>query len=133
MSALAEALVAAQRRALQAIEKQYVAGKLDRDGAGTCLNLIGLNDEVDQDRLLFALDMIRDYGAQLPSEPAPSGEPVAKKSEPATDAQLALIARLAKERAVAGPDLPITKQDAHEIIDTLKAGSYDAARWQIPF
>jgi hypothetical protein len=132
MSALAEALVAAQRRALQAVEKQYVAGKLDHDGACTCLNLIGLNDEVDQDRLFSALDMIRDYGAPLPTEPRPANsEP--KKPEPASDAQLAYIARLVKDKVAVAPDLPVTKAQAHEIIDTLQTDTYDAAKWTIPF
>src|SRR5207247_1555813 len=112
--------------------KQYVAGKLDRNGAGTCLNLIGLNDEVDQDRLFFALDMIRDYGAQLPAEPS-NGEPAIKKPEPASNAQLAYIAKLVKDKQVTGPDQPLTKEQAHEIIDSLQAGSYDAAKWTVPF
>lgn len=131
MSALAEALVAAQRRALQALEKQYVAGKLDHDGACTCLNLIGLTDTVDQDRLFFALDMIRDYGAQLPSEPTNGGEP--KPPEPASDAQLALIADLVKRKNVPAPDLPLTKVDASAIISSLQAGTYDPAKWTVPF
>ena len=131
MSALAEALVAAQRRALQAVEKQYVAGKLDHDGACTCLNLIGLNDEVDQDRLFFALDMIRDYGAALPSEPTNGA--AEKQTEKATDAQLSLITRLVAEKQVTAPDKPLTKLEAHEVIDTLKAGTYDPAKWSVPF
>ncbi len=132
VSALAEALVAAQRRALSAIEKQYAAGKIDRDAAIATMNAIGCQDDVDQDRLLWSLTVIRDYGAQLPAEPS-NGESTPKKPDPATDAQLSLIARLVKEQNVTGPDLPITKQQAHEVIDTLKAGTYDAAQWSVPF
>jgi hypothetical protein len=131
VSALAEALVAAQRRALSAMEKAYVAGKLEPDTVREKLTAIGLTDDVDADRLLAALDLIREYGAPLPNEPTPNGEP--RKPEPATDAQLALIAKLVKEKQAQGPDLPVTKQQAHEIIDTLKAGSYDAAKWTVPF
>jgi hypothetical protein len=31
------------------------------------------------------------------------------------------------------PGLPLTKAQAHEIIDTLKAGTYDAGKWSVPF
>ena len=84
MSALADALVAAQRRALAAVEKQYAAGKLEADAVREQLDAIGLSDTVDVDRLLAALDLIRDYGATLPGEPAPTnGKP---ETEKATDA-----------------------------------------------
>lgn len=130
MSALAEALVAAQRRALSAMEKQYAAGRIDRETLLERLTAVGLTDDVDSDRLLAALDVIRDYGAALPSEPVAATE---KKTEPATDAQLALIAKLVQEKHVASPDLPLTKAQAHEIIDTLKQGSYDADKWRVQF
>lgn len=131
MSALAEALIAAQRRALSAMEKNYVAERLDGEQARVIMDEIGLTDDVDQDRLIAALDVIRDYGAPLPTEPANGA--AAKGPEPATDAQLNLIARLVGERNVTAPDRPITKQDAHTIIDSLKSGSYDAAKWSVPF
>jgi hypothetical protein len=83
VSALAEALVAAQRRALSAMEKQYVAGKLDPETAVETMDAIGCTDEIDQGRLLSALDVIGKYGAQLPSEPTNGGEP--KPPEPASD------------------------------------------------
>jgi hypothetical protein len=130
VSALADALVAAQRRALAAVEKQYAAGKLEADDVRSKLSDIGLTDDVDADRLIAALDMIREYGAALPSEPTNGA---AKQPEKATDAQLALIAKLVSEKNVTGPDLPVTKAQAHEIIDGLKNGSYDPASWRVPF
>jgi hypothetical protein len=130
MSALADALVAAQRRALAAVEKQYAAGKLEADDVRAKLADIGLTDDVDADRLIAALDMIREYGAALPSEPTNGG--AGKPPEKATDAQLALIAKLVSEKNVTGPDLPVTKAQAHEIIDGLKNGSYDPATWRVP-
>lgn len=130
MTALADALVAAQRRALAAVEKQYAAGKLEADDVRAKLADIGLTDDVDADRLIAALDLIREYGAALPSEPTNGA---GKPPEKASDAQLALIARLVSEKNVAGPDLPITKAQAHEIIDGLKNGSYDPATWRVPF
>jgi hypothetical protein len=130
MSALADALVAAQRRALAACEKQYAAGRIDATEFHSQVESIGLTDTVDADRLVAALDLIREYGATLPAEPAANGKP---EDAPATDAQLALVAKLVKERAVPGPDLPLTKVQAHEIIDGLKAGTYDPGQWRPPF
>lgn len=134
MSALAEALVAAQRRALSAMEKQLVAGRIETEEAVALMENMGLTDAVDQGRLLVALDAIRSYGAALPSEQTNGA---AEKKDPATeiatDAQLALIAKLVKEKRAASPDLPLTKAQAHEVIDTLKAGTYDPVKWSVPF
>ena len=130
MSALAEALVAAQRRALTALQSEYVAGRIERFDAAAIMDDIGLADPVEQDRLFAALDTIRTLGAALPAEPANGGEKVPDK---ASDAQLALIAKLVQEKNLAAPDLPLTKVDAHAIIDSLKSGSYDAAKWTVPF
>jgi hypothetical protein len=113
------------------MEKQIVAGKLDDEKARVHMNTLGLSDTVDQDRLLFALAVIRDYGAQLPSEPTNGGEP--KPPESASDAQLALIADLVKRKNVPAPDLPLTKVDASAIISSLQAGTYDPSKWSVPF
>jgi hypothetical protein len=111
--------------------KQYAAGHIDDEAAVLLMDGIGATDDVDQAHLLAALAVIRESGAELPAEPKPTnGE---KPSDPATDAQLALIARLVKEKSAAAPDLPLTKADAHEVIDTLKAGTYDGAKWTVPF
>jgi hypothetical protein len=134
VSALAEALVAAQRRALQAVEKQYVAGKLDHDGACTCLNLIGLTDAVDQDRLFFALDMIRDYGAALPGEPTNGA--AEKPAELASQRQREWIADLFGKSSHVPMDsndvARLTKGQASKLIDALQNGTYDAATWDVP-
>lgn len=96
MSALAEALVAAQRRALGAMEKAYVAGKLEAEEMQEAMDGIGLTDDVDQARLLAALVIVRDLGAAVPSES--SGATTTKPDEPASDAQWTLIRRLCTER-----------------------------------
>ena len=54
MTALADALTAAQHRAVAAIQKQYAAGKIEAETVRERLDLIGLTDTVDQDRLLAA-------------------------------------------------------------------------------
>ena len=135
MSALAEALVAAQRRALAAVEKQYAAGKLEADAVREKLTAIGLTDDVDADRLLAALDLIREYGAALPAEPTPNGEP--RKPETMTAAQGAYIDKLWSERGGKPGDKPITtgltKADASRLIEQLKTDTYNVADWDIPF
>jgi len=131
VSALAEALVAAQRRALAAVEKQYAAGKLESGDVREKLTAIGLTDDVDADRLIAALDLIREYGATLPTEPRGNG--ARPDDNAATDAQLALIADLVQKHKLEPPDMPLTKADASAIITDMKAGSYDAAKWKVPF
>ena len=134
MSALAEALVAAQRRALTALQSAFVAGRMTRDEAISAMNLMGVADAVEQDRLIYALAVIRDLGAPMPSEPpAANGEPAEKKPEPASAAQIAYITKLVKDKQVSAPDLPLSKAQAHEIIDALQDGSYDATKWSVPF
>lgn len=130
MSALAEALAAAQARAVAALGKQYAGGTIDDVAVRTDLASVGLTDEVDTNRLLAAWDILRAAGATVPGEQASNGKP---KDEPATDAQLALVKRLAAEKGQPEPDAPLTKAQAHEVIDTLKAGTYDAGRWVVPF
>ena len=129
MTALADALVAAQRRALAATQKAYLAGLLDEDGATEEMQGYGLRDEVDTIHLLAALDVIRARGATAPAET--NGAP--KADEKATEAQLRLIAKLATERNLAAPDGPLTKEQAHTVIDQIKAGTYDPAAWEVPF
>ena len=131
MSALAEALVAAQRRALAAVEKQYAAGKIDADDVYGQLADMGMTDAVDTSRLIAALDLIREYGATLPTEPRGNG--ARPDDNAATDAQLALIADLVQKHKLEPPDMPLTKADASAIITDMKAGSYDAAKWKVPF
>ena len=43
------------------------------------------------------------------------------------------IARLVKEKPAQPPDLPLNKVEAHEVIDTLKAGTYDYSKWHVAF
>jgi hypothetical protein len=129
VSALAEALVAAQRRALAAMEKGYVAGHYDETELRLQLDAMGLSDSVDTDRLLVALAVIRDLGAAVPAET--NGAP--KPPDLASEAQWTLLRKLATERKLEPPEGPLTKPQAHEVIDSLKAGTYDPAKWSVPF
>jgi hypothetical protein len=136
VSALADALVAAQRRALTQLEKEFVRSVQDDPeeraaGFRDTLAAIGLTDRQEVDSLIACLEVLRVTGGALPAEPTNGG--AGKPPEKATDAQLALIAKLVSEKNVTGPDLPVTKAQAHEIIDGLKNGSYDPASWRVPF
>jgi len=136
MSALAEALVAAQRRALGVLEKAYVAGAFEDDRMREQLDAIGLTDAVDHDYLIRALDVLRAYGGTLPSEPKGNGGE-AKPTEKMTDAQASYIDKLWQERGGKPGDKPIltglSKEDASRLINQLKTNTYNVADWDIPF
>lgn len=132
MSALAEALVAAQRKALASLEKAYVAGKLDEDGFNDRLESIGLADGIDDFFLVQCLDVLKEWGASAPAETNGTPEPAK-----ASDKQVALIIDLLKR----GNHVPLAEQDvralhrdkASELITALKDGSYKPSEWDKPF
>ena len=136
MTPLSDALVAAQRRALAAIEKQYTAGKIEAETVRERLDLIGLTDTVDQDRLVAALDTIMEYGAALPAEPT---TPTERPPEPATPPQRERIKRdVAKlhgddAAAAVASEPSLTKAQASEIIDSIVKGTFNLEKWYVPF
>ena len=139
MSALSDALAAAQARALSQLGKTYVASPLDAAELDSeaerlygLLEAIGCTDHVEQKQLLAAWNVLRATGGTVPAEAAPSQEHRAK-DEPASDAQLAYIAKLVKDSGVPAPDLPLSKARASEVIETIKAGTYDPVKWAVPF
>jgi hypothetical protein len=131
VSALADALLVAQRRALQSVEKAYVGGKLDGEAATEKLAECGITDPVDLAYLLASLDVLKEWGASLPAEPNGS-EP--KK---ATEGQVSYIASLlakGNHAALAEQDVrALTFDRASALIDALKSGSYDPTEWDVPF
>ncbi len=133
--ALAEALVAAQRRAVTVLEKAYVAGAFADDALREQLDALGCSDAVDQGYLVHALDVLRAYGGPLPTEPRPSAEP----TEPlkATDAQVKLAQSLFQRAdlvPLAEADLRnLPRERVSQLIESLKAGTYDASTWDVPF
>jgi hypothetical protein len=141
VSALAEALVAAQRRALAALEKSYVHSPLtpeeldaEKDRVRAIMDAIGCTDTVEQGQLFASLDVIRATGAALPSEPT-NGVP--KSPEPMSDAQASYIDKLWQEHGGKPGDKPIltglTKDMASKLISQLKTNTYNVADWDIPF
>lgn len=128
MSALAEALLAAQRQAVGALSKAYVAGSLEAVELCTSLSLIGCTDTVDQSLLVDALDVLRKYGTAPPTNGKPD-----PASEPASQRQLDFLAKLANEKGKIAPDGPLTKARASEAISALQNGTYNADEWTAPF
>jgi hypothetical protein len=131
VTALAEALLAAQRQAIGALSKAYIAGAFEDDGeAGLIANLdrIGATDAVDQSFLRECLDTLRVWGAPSPANGKPD-----PATEPASDKQLGYIADLANDRNLIAPDGPLTKEQASKVIEQLKAGTYNADEWAAPF
>ena len=131
MSALAEALVAAQRRALASLEKAYVAGRIEEEAFNDKLEAIGLADGIDDFFLVQCLDVMREWGASPPAET--NGNEPRKASE----AQVRYIVSLLKD----GGHDPLAETDisampferASALISALKDGSYDPAKWDVPF
>lgn len=129
MSVLADALAAAQTRAVAAIGKALVAGRIDQEQADLELVQAGCSDETDRAALLAALALVAKHGAQPPAEPRPTVD-----RSKLTDAQAAFIDRLVKEKGVEPPDLAgVSRDQASKLIGELQNGTYDPARWSIPF
>jgi hypothetical protein len=134
MTALAEALLTAQRNAVTALGKWYVSGPHDEEkdvaDVEEALNAMGCTDKVEQAQLIAAWDVLRARGSEPPTRQ--DGKPP-RENEPASEAQMRLIKKLADERRTVAPDYQLTKQSAHEAIDQLKAGTYNPDDWQVPF
>lgn len=129
MTALSDALESSQARAVAVLAKEYVGGVRDVEAVAAALDAIGLTDEVDRQRWLASLDVIREGGGEAPAET----NGAKAKTEPATDKQKAFIAKLCDEKQQPYPDDVRTKDEAHAIIESLQAGTYDAAKWRVPF
>src|SRR5574340_665763 len=102
MTPLSDALTAAQRRALAALEKAYVGGFVGRDDLDVQLDAMGLADSVDQERLYAALEVLKTWGAPVPAEPNGA------KSDPAgeriSDKQRGFIEQLCREKNLPQPE-----------------------------
>lgn len=121
MSALAEALIAAQSRAVAALGKQYVGGQVDGDTVRIALDGLGLTDPTDTERWLHALDILRETGAAMPN-----GDTAGTQERPSSPAQRGLIDKLCDERGIVKPQAyPRLFAEASAIIDKIKAGNFD--------
>jgi hypothetical protein len=132
VSALAEALVAAQRRSLATLEKAYVAGAIEAEPMIEAMEACGITDAVDRAFLIASLDVLKEWGVAAPT----MTERVARENgepEKASDKQLDFIRKLAGERKVEAPNRALTKVEASDAIKQLQDGTYDVQKWTVPF
>jgi len=132
VSPLSDALTTAQRRALAALEKAYVAGQVEAETMTASLEACGITDPIDLAFLLSSLDVLREWGVAAPT----MSERVAREDasqQPASDKQRDYIAKLCEEKQLERPDEPLSKAEASEIIDAIQKGTYDPAKWRVPF
>ena len=119
MTALNEALLSAQRAAIAAMQRAYLAGAMDVDEVSENLDSIDLLDVLQRRALLNAWAICKSLGAT--SEPAFSPAPRPEVVDEATQAQRDLIARLSDERGqVADMPVGMTKAQASKMIEDLK-------------
>lgn len=128
MTALSDALAAAQAKALSALEKSYVRGVIDTEALVEGMNAIGCTDTVDQVLLVESLNTLKEHGT---SEPTYTER---RQTEAPTEAQKVYIAKLAYDRGCVSPDLAgVSRAEASQIIEELKAGTYDPDKHSLPF
>lgn len=130
MTALAEALLAAQRSAIGAASKAFVAGHLNEAELLELLDEIGCRDAADQGYLLASLHVLERFGAPAPKATQAEPKP---ENEPATDGQWKYLRDLADRAQTTAPDGPLTKAQASTVIEQLKAGTYNPDEWTVPF
>lgn len=132
-SELADALSASRSKAIAALGRAYRYSESEPDDARfiEVMGWMGLEDEVAVKWLLATWKVLRDEKAEPPGEQAPAKP----KEDEATKPQLDLLDKLLREKNLPARDgsYPFTKQEAHEAIDAVKAGTYDPKRYEIPF
>jgi len=142
MTPLSEALTTAQKRALAALEKAYVAGQLDPGDDPTALtaegqlvarlHACGITDPVDTAFLAASLDVLREWGVQ-----APTMTERVEQQKSASQRQADYIIELLQK----GGHAPLNEMDvrhltssaASKLIGQLKDGSYKPEEWDVPF
>ena len=117
MTALAEALLAAQRQAIGALQKVYLAQGINDEELSTALDNIGATDAVDQACLMECLHVLHRFGVPAPSV---NGARPAALDEPATKAQLDFIAKLSDDKGRVVQTDGMTKAQASQVIEALK-------------
>ncbi len=128
MTALADALRAAQAQAIAALSKAYVAEHTTGLALVEMLDSIGCTDRVEQTQLLASLETLKNFGATAPEPAKPD-----TSHEPASEAQMKYLRDLADRKGTTAPDYIPTKANASKIIDQLNAGTYNPDEWTVPF
>ncbi len=106
-------------------------GQTTGEAMAELLDSIGCTDRVEQGQLLAALEALRGFGVQGQPASTPTGSQADREPEKASERQLAYIAKLADERGTTAPTVPLTKDQASEVITRLQNGTYEAD--SVPF
>jgi len=130
---LSDALTMAQRRALAAFEKAYVAGAIDSEYVPARLEAFGISDPIDVAFLMAAWDVLSEWGVAEPT----MGQRVNGEKRYATEGQVKFATDLLKR----GKHQPLAEADlrgmsferASQLIDALKNERYVASEWDVPF
>ncbi len=132
MTPLSDALTAAQRRALGALEKAYVAGHIEPEQLTEGMVACGVSDHVEIAFLVASLDVLKEWGVAAPN----MTERVAE-TELASQRQRDYILQLCAEKKKQPPeDLSmLTKAEASGIIGQLTSApdQYNPAASRVPF
>jgi hypothetical protein len=130
---LSDALTAAQRSALAALEKAYVAGKVEPNQLAEAMVMCGVTDHLELEFLVNALDVLKEWGVAAPT----MTERVARENgepEKMSPKQRDFIVKLCAEKAVhLRPGFEgLTKEQASQVITELQNGTYDQQA-DVPF
>src|SRR5262249_723222 len=110
-------------------ERDPDAADEKRDVLLDTLPAMGLSDTVEISHLLHAWEVLRIAGVSLDNGTAPK-QP---ESEPASEKQMGCLADLADRKGFSAAEGRFTKAQASEIIDSLQNGTYDPAKYDLPF
>jgi hypothetical protein len=138
MTALTDALAAAQAKAIAALGKRYVADVTASDDVTdypALLAGIGCADEVEQAQLLAAWQILRETGTAAPTETRPGATGAPEEPRKTSKAQLDLIAKLVREKGLEPPDEPqnLLLEQASQMISAMRQGTYKADDYKVPF
>lgn len=131
MTALSEALHDNQRAVIVAARKAFLAGTLNESDLLEMLDDIGCRDVADQGQFLAQLHALQRLGTEAPRNGAAQPQTAAQK--PATQNQWTLASKIANERGYVLPDESITSAKMSAAIDSMKAGTYNADDYTVPF
>ena len=128
---ITDALGVTREAVIRAWGKSYIRRdeEPDDDLYRAGFHSIGIDDDRAIGFLLAGWKVLREQRADAPGEQAVNGA----KVEQASDPQWTLIRKLAAEKQTEPPDAALTKAQATQVIDQLKAGTYKPEQWAVPF
>lgn len=112
------------------MQKAYVRGSYESvDDFLADAERIGCTDKTDLALFVNALDTLRVFG----TEPQANGAARPDVNRPASPQMMSFLRNLADEKRAVLPDYELTNAQALKIRDALKAGTYNADDYTVPF